>query len=287
MVEFKTITKPQTVRSPWNPVLYRISSKSIENADLLTFELNPAADASIDPIAPGQFNMLYAFGIGEIPISVSSIRQPHPALIHTIQDVGLVSKALIQLPVGDIVGVRGPFGPKWPVAKVQSKDVLLIAGGVGLCPLRPVIEYILDHRDQYGEVNLLFGTRHPDNIIYHRDIISWQSDPSINFQVTVDHAHPSWRGHVGVVTHLISKATFDPGNTIAFLCGPEVMMRFGIYACLDAGIAENEIYLSMERNMKCAIGLCGHCQVGPYFTCKDGAVFPYTMMKPYLNISEL
>jgi len=287
VVESKTTTKTPVNGSPWNPVLYKVSSKSIENADLLTFELDPVGDEAIDPIAPGQFNMLYAFGIGEIPISVSSILPSYPTLVHTIQDVGRVSKSLIQLPVGDIIGVRGPFGPEWPVAQVKSKDVLLIAGGVGLCPLRPVIEYILDHREQFGEVNVLFGTRHPDNIIYHRDIISWQSDPSINFQITVDHAFPSWRGNVGVVTHLIDKAKFYPENTISFLCGPEVMMRFGIYACLDAGISEDMVYLSMERNMKCAIGLCGHCQVGPYFTCKDGAVFPYTMMKPYLNISEL
>ncbi|MEQ9300074.1 MAG: FAD/NAD(P)-binding protein [Cyclobacteriaceae bacterium] len=287
MVESDTIHVAGKSNIVWSPIPYRISAKRLENDNLFTLQLDPAGDMTIDPIAPGQFNMLYSFGIGEIPISVSSRLSSHPTLTHSIQDVGPVSKALTQLVTGDVVGVRGPFGTTWPIEKAKSKDILILAGGIGLCPLRPVIEHILDHRDQYGEVNVLFGTRHPDNIIYHSDIISWQSDSSINFQITVDHAFANWRGNVGVVTHLINKAIFDPANTAAFLCGPEVMMRFGVYSCLDAGVAEEAVHLSMERNMKCAIGFCGHCQLGPYFTCKDGAVFPYTMMKPYLNIPEL
>ena len=164
---------------------------------------------------------------------------------------------------------------------------MVIAGGVGLCPLRPVIESIGAEREEYGEVNVLFGTRNPDGIIFHRDIISWQSDPTINFHITVDHAFSNWRGNVGVVTRLIDKAKFSPDNTVAFICGPEIMMRFATYGCLDAGSSEESIYFSMERNMKCAMGFCGHCQLGPHFVCKDGAVFSYPDIKPYLNVPEL
>lgn len=271
----------------WIPVPYTILDKHLENDKLLTFTLEPQGEESIDPIKPGQFNMLYVFGVGEIPISVSSLLTPHPTLIHTIQDVGAVSKAITGLNKGDTIGVRGPFGTVWPVEKAYGKDVIIMAGGVGLCPVRPIIETILDNREQFGEVNILYGARNPDDIIFHHDIISWQSDPSINFLITVDHAFSQWRGNVGVVTHLMEKARFNPDNTIVYICGPEVMMRFGAYACLAAAIPENHIYISMERNMKCAIGFCGHCQFGPYFICKDGAVFPYDDLKPYLNLAKI
>ncbi len=278
---------PANVQTPWAPIPYEIAGVNTENDKLWTFELRPYGSEAIPPILPGQFNMLYAFGVGEIPISVSSLYEAHPTLTHTIQDVGPVSRAICHLKIGHIVGVRGPFGTNWPVRQARGKDVLIIAGGVGLCPLRPLIESIMADREAFGEVNVLYGTRDPNSLIYHRDIISWQSDPSINFQVTVDHARSSWRGNVGVVTYLIEKAKFTPENTTAYLCGPEVMMRFGVYACLDEMIPEEHIYLSMERNMKCAIGFCGHCQYGPHFLCKDGAVLPYLKVKPYFKIDEI
>ena len=271
----------------WTPIPYVISGKRRENENLQTLTLAPAGERTISPIQPGQFTMLYAFGVGEIPISTSSILQSDSTLVHTIQDVGPVSKAINSLSIGDAIGVRGPFGTVWPVEEAKGKDVIIIAGGVGLCPLRPVIESICQERDQFGQINVLYGTRDPNNIIFHQDLISWQSDPTLNFQITVDHAFSQWRGNVGVVTHLMEKASFDPKNTIAFLCGPEVMIRFSVYSCLDAGVSENDIYVSMERNMKCAIGFCGHCQFGPYFVCKDGAVFSYDLVKPYLNVEEL
>ena len=272
---------------PWIPVPYTVTSRQVENDNLMTFTLEPAGEQQIQPIAPGQFNMLYAFGIGEIPISTSSLLHGHATLVHTVQDVGPVSKAINASKTGDIIGVRGPFGTKWPVDKAKGKDVLIIAGGVGLCPLRPVIETVLENRDQFGHVNVLYGTRDPKSIIYHQDVISWQSDPTLNFHVTVDHAYSKWRGNVGVVTTLIDKAVFDPAHTICYICGPELMMRFGVFACLDARIPESNVFISMERNMKCAIGFCGHCQFGPYFICKEGAVFPFESLKNYLTVDEL
>ncbi len=271
----------------WVPVPYRITGKKTESKHLLTLTMEPAGEESIAPIAAGQFNMLYVFGVGEIPISVSSLDTPHPTLIHTIQQVGPASKAINSLDVGDTIGIRGPFGTVWPVGAADSKDVIIMAGGVGLCPLRPLIENVLSERDRFGEVNILYGSREPDRIIFHQDIIAWQSDPSINFHITVDHAFSHWRGNVGVVTQLIDKASFAPDNTVAFICGPEVMMRYGAYACMDSHVDERNIYLSMERNMKCAIGFCGHCQFGPHFVCKEGAVFPYSVVRSHLNIAEL
>lgn len=285
--ELENETAASLSRDVWEPIPYVVTGKHRENDKLLTLTLSPTGASTINPIQPGQFNMIYAFGVGEIPISTGSLLVPEKSLSHTIQDVGPVSKTLTQISVNDVVGVRGPFGTSWPVEKAKGKDVVIMAGGVGLCPLRPLIESILKERDQFGQVNVLYGTRDPDNIIYHQDMISWQSDPTLNFHITVDHAFSQWRGNVGVVTQLIDKAVFDPENTIVYICGPEVMMRFSAYACLNMRIPENQIYISMERNMKCAFGLCGHCQFGPYFVCKDGAVFPYSSIASYLKVQEL
>lgn len=283
-------TKKISYRSasdPMYPIPYRVVEKRTENTDLITLVLEPAGQEAIEPLLPGQFNMLYLFGIGEIPISVSSLLANHPRITHTIADVGPVSHACCQLNVGDQLGVRGPFGSAFPVDEAKFKDVIILAGGVGFAPLRPMIEYIANNRDDYGEVNFLYGTRDPSGILFHQDIISLQSDPSINFQITVDHSFKNWRGNIGVVTNLIDKAEFDPNNCMAFVCGPEIMMRYGTYALIDAGIPEENIFLSMERNMKCAIGHCGHCQYGPLFVCKEGPVFNYPVIKKYVNIAEI
>jgi NAD(P)H-flavin reductase len=208
-------------------------------------------------------------------------------ITHTIQDVGAISHACCELSVGDEVGIRGPFGNPFPVEDAKFKDVIILAGGVGFAPLRPMIEYIAYNRDDYGEVNFLYGTRDPSGILFHQDVISLQSDPSINFQITVDHSYKNWRGNVGVVTSLLDKAEFDPKNTMAFVCGPEIMMRYGTYELIDWEIPEDNIFLSMERNMKCALGHCGHCQYGPHFVCKEGPVFSYPSIRKYLNILEI
>ncbi|MDH3710425.1 MAG: FAD/NAD(P)-binding protein [Cyclobacteriaceae bacterium] len=281
------VNRQSLQRDIWLPLLYTVKEKKTENRGIVTLTLAPSAEEAIEPMEPGQFNMLYAFGIGEIPISISSLWNLQSTLVHTIQDVGAVSKAFCDLSTGDQVGVRGPYGTRWPLNKAKNKDVIILAGGVGMVPLRPLIERILNDRSRYGKLNVLFGARSPENIIFHQDIISWQADPTLNFQITVDHAYSNWRGHVGVVTYLIEEANFDPENTIAFICGPEIMMRYAVHACLDANVPTDHIFLSIERNMKCATGFCGHCQYGPFFVCKDGAVFSYPQVKIYLNIAEL
>lgn len=236
--------------------------------------------------APGQFNMLTAFGVGEAAISMSG----DPAakrLIHTIRAVGPVSRALTELGPGDPIGVRGPFGVGWPMAAAEGKDVVLVAGGLGMAPLRPALYRLLGERTRYGKVTLLFGSRRPEDIVFRHEVESWRGRFDIDVEVTVDHAGMDWRGRVGVVTTLIAQLAMEPAKTIAMVCGPEVMMRFVAMSLFDKGLSEESVYLSMERNMKCAIGHCGHCQLGPTFICRDGPVFTYRRLKPLLGVKEL
>ena len=274
--------------SLWIPSLYRVRQKREENDSIVSLLVEPtSSDRQLDPIRAGQFNMLYVFGKGEIPVSISSLAFEHPQMVHTIQDVGKISAGLCELNPGDCLGIRGPFGNTWPLQAAEGKDVLLVAGGLGLAPLRPVIEHIVLHRHKFKQVNILYGTRSPDYMTFHKDIIAWQADPDINFLLSVDHSFKTWRGHVGVVTHLIEQVEFDPDNVLAMVCGPEIMMRYAFSTLGHAGVKAADIYLSMERNMKCAIGHCGHCQFGPAFICKDGPVFQYSAMEQYLNVKEL
>ena len=243
------------------------------------------ADGAPCHFAPGQFNMLTAFGVGEAAISISGAPGGE-RLIHTIRDVGPVSHALANLAPGDPIGVRGPFGVGWPMATPGS-DVLIIAGGLGLAPLRPSIYDILARRDAFGAVTLLYGSRRPEDIVFHAEVETWRREKKINIELTVDHAGVDWRGHVGVVTGLLPRVQLDPSRAIALLCGPEVMMRFVGAALTEQGLDATKIFVSMERNMKCAIGHCGHCQLGPTFICRDGPVFTYERMRPLMSVKEL
>lgn len=239
------------------------------------------------PFLPGQFNMLYLFGVGEVPISISGDPARKDLLVHTVRKVGRVTEAIGRLKKGDSVGIRGPFGTPWPVEESRGDDLLLIAGGVGLAPLRPVIHEVLARRGEYGRFLLLYGARTPADILYKKELQRWRGRFDMYVDVTVDSAASGWRGNVGVVTALIERARFDPFHTTAMVCGPEVMMRFAVRALKEKGLGEERIYISMERNMKCGIGLCGHCQFGPYFVCKDGPVFRYDRIKDLFWRKEL
>jgi len=198
-----------------------------------------------------------------------------------------VTQALQRLRRGDVIGVRGPFGSAWPIGENKGNDVVIIAGGIGLAPLRPVIYYLLSHREQYGRVLLLYGARTPNDLLYTRELEQWRGRFDLDVQITVDTAVSSWRGHVGVVTRFIAKASFDQANTVALLCGPEVMMRFSIAELQQQGLSAEHIFISMERNMHCAVGFCGHCQFGPTFICKDGPVFRYDRVRPWFGKREV
>ncbi len=255
---------------PMVPQLYRVGRVRRELADTVTLEVTPLAGPR-PSFEPGQFNMLYAFGVGEVAISISGAVDAS-SFVHTVRDVGAVSGAVARLKTGATIGVRGPFGTGWPVASAQGTDVIFVAGGLGLAPLRPAIYHVLANRARYGRVVVLFGSRSPKDLLFRREMEQWRQRLDVDVEVTVDHADADWHGNVGVVPALIRRVAFDPHEALALICGPEVMMRFTVNALAEAGVAPDRIHLSMERNMKCAVGLCGHCQFGPAFVCKDGPV---------------
>ena len=270
---------------PFVPAPYRIARVQRELPDTVTLELVPTAGMRAD-FAPGQFNMLYVFGVGEVAISMSG--DPASAmLVHTVRDVGAVSGAIARLEQGAMLGVRGPFGTAWPVDEAHGADIVIIAGGLGLAPLRPAIYRVLANRQKYGRVAILFGSRHPADILFRHELEQWRQRLDVQVEVTVDHADADWHGNVGVVPSLLARAAFDPHETIAVVCGPEVMMRYSALALQGAGVAAERIHLSMERNMKCAIGLCGHCQFGPDFICKDGPVMRFDRIAHLLPVREV
>ena len=271
---------------PFVPQVYRVDGVRRELSDTVTLELKPVS-GSRPSFEPGQFNMLYVFGVGEVPISMSGNCTDEARFVHTVRDVGAVSGAIAKLEPGAMIGVRGPFGTSWPVTTAEGSDVVIIAGGLGIAPLRPAIYSILANRRRYGHVVILVGSRNPKDLLYRLELEEWRRRLDIDIEVTVDHADADWRGNVGVVPGLIPRAAFDPEETVALVCGPEVMMRFTVSALRDAGVASERIYLSMERNMKCAVGLCGHCQFGPAFICKDGPVMRYDKIGEIFAVREL
>jgi NAD(P)H-flavin reductase len=276
-----------TLPDPMLPQRYRVQHVRREIPDTFTLELEPEEGDDIPPFATGQFNMLYVFGVGEIPISISGDPAKRRPLVHTTRAVGTVSRAMRELKPDDVVGVRGPFGSHWPIEQAEGKDVVIAAGGIGLAPLRSVMYHIISQREKYGKAVLLYGARTPADILYRRELELWRSHFDLEVYVTVDRATGSWRGSVGVVTKLIPRAPFDPQNTVAMVCGPEIMMRFTTAELEKRGVTAENIFISMERNMKCAIGLCGHCQYGPKFVCKDGPVFQYSQVQGLLTKSEV
>lgn len=269
------------------PRWYRVQRIHNEIPDTFTMELEPEDGSDIPFFDTGQFNMLYVFGVGEIPISISGDPTRRRPLVHTTRAVGVVSLAMRQLKPQDMVGVRGPFGSHWPLEQAVGKDVVLVAGGIGLAPLRSAMYQLLAQREQYGKVVLLYGARTPQDILYRKECEHWRARLDLDVYVTVDRATGSWHGSVGVVTRLIGRAAFDPRNTIAFVCGPEVMMRYCAAELEARGVTQEHIFVSMERNMKCAVGCCGHCQYGAQFVCKDGPVFAYSAVRELLTVQEL
>lgn len=273
-------------RDPQVPLPYRVRHTRRELPDISTLELVPLTGEAPN-FLPGQFNMLYAFGVGEAAISMSGDPAVPGVYVHTVREVGAVSGAIARLGAGAVLGVRGPYGVAWPATASEGSDVVIVAGGLGLAPLRPVIYQVLANRARYGHVAILYGTRSPNEILYRAELEQWRRRLDIDLLVTVDHADAGWRGDVGVVPRLIPRANFDPDHTVAMVCGPEVMMRFTASALLGAGVPANRIHLSMERDMKCAIGLCGHCQFGPDFVCKDGPVMRYDHIADILSVREI
>jgi len=280
-------TAARAASDPAVPELFRIGRVKNETEDTFTLQLLPVAETTRISFLPGQFNMLYIFGVGEVPISISGDPADTSRLEHTTRRVGVVTKAMGLLKAGDTIGVRGPYGSHWPVAEEDGRDVVVVAGGIGLAPLRPVLYRLMSQRERYRKIVLLYGARTPEDILYKRELERWRGKFDLEVQVTVDRGASGWRGNVGVVTPLLSRAPFNPSNTIALVCGPEIMMRFAVIELQRRGVFPERTFLSLERNMKCALGYCGHCQYGPLFVCKDGPVFRFDRIASIFNRGEI
>ena len=265
------------------PTMYRVVSNVDETAETVTLELE-ATDQPIKRPRPGQFNMLWAFGVGEAPISLARIEGD--CLLHTIRRVGAVTHALCAVSPGDVIGVRGPFGNGWPIERAEGRDALIVAGGLGLAPVRPLIEQLVAENDGDRRVAVLVGARSPDGLIYRDLFEQWRSTVGIDVEVTVDAAEPSWRGHVGLVTQLMAGVAVRHPDAVLYTCGPEIMMRFAATTFLDLGGDIGQTYITLERNMHCGIGHCGHCQLGPALLCRDGPVMDWATAAPLLAVRE-
>ncbi|MDP3894206.1 FAD/NAD(P)-binding protein [Nocardioides sp.] len=268
------------------PRRFRVVSTRRDTRDTHTLALTPL-DGSPLAFAPGQFTMLLAFGVGEVPISISGDPARPELLHHTIRDVGSVSHALATAAPGAVLGVRGPFGTGWEAERGRGGDVVIVAGGIGLAPLRPSILQIAADRGSYGRVLVLYGARNPEEILYAEEQHGWAERHDIDVEVIVDSGAHAWRGRVGLVTELVERATFDAADALGLVCGPEVMMRHSARALVDRGVAPARVRLSMERTMQCGIGLCGHCQLRELFCCLDGPVLGYDRLASLMTVAEL
>ncbi len=272
-----------SVAAPMVPVRYRVAAVHRETADTSTLTLDPVDEAIAAP-GPGQFTMLYRYGTGEIPVSVSGAPAAGANLRHTIRGVGAVSQALIDLPVGSMLGVRGPFGAGWALEEARGGDVVVVAGGIGLAPLRPVVHEILEHRSDFGAAAVLVGARRPEDLLFRDELAAWAERPDLHTAVTVDVADRTWRGEVGVVTQLLAGSHIEAVSATALVCGPEVMIRAVAGELVPLGVDPERILVSLERNMHCAVGHCGRCQLGPVFVCADGPVLSWAEAQPLLAV---
>jgi NAD(P)H-flavin reductase len=278
---------PAGLPDPMLPAPWRIRRVRRDTRDTFTLDLEPVNVGDSLQFLPGQFNMLYVFGAGEVPISMSGDPAESGAMTHTVRAVGVVTKAMSKLKRGDEIGVRGPFGASWPVEDAAGKDVVIVAGGIGLAPLRPVVYALIANRDHYERAFLLYGGRESKQLLFRGELDRWRDGGALDIDLTVDIAGAEWRGSVGVVPSLLARTVFDPSNAVALVCGPEAMIRFTATALIDRGLDPDSIHLSMERNMKCAVGQCGHCQFGPEFVCRDGPVFSLRRLGHFFDIREL
>lgn len=278
---------PAPVRT-WVPDLATIHEIRAETPGVATYALtftDPRVAARYT-FKPGQFNMLYLPGIGEAAISISSDAEEPNTLLHTVREAGSVTRPLARKQTSEQIGLRGPFGSAWPMETMRGQDVVIACGGIGLAPLRPAIYYLIRHRNDYGRVYLLYGARTPRDLLYAGEFVAWRK-AGIEVETTVDVADAEWKGNIGVVPVLFYRLRLQAKQTHVLACGPEIMMRFVVFEALARRIAASRIHLTLERNMNCAVGLCGHCQLGPMFICKNGPVFTYEQLEPYMHVEDL
>ena len=278
-----TVAEPHAAGA-FVPVPFRVGERRQDTADTWTLALEPVDHGFA--VAPGQFVMVWAFGVGEVPISVSGPpERPGDAVVLTVRDIGAVSHAICSSEPGSVLGLRGPLGNSWPIEAAEGGDVVVVAGGIGLAPLRPVVLHAVARRSEFGSVSVLYGARTPLDLLYMDEISRWRN--SVAVEVTVDAADSSWTGRVGVVPKLLEQAEFQPETATVFVCGPEVMIHFTVEALHERGVPDERIFVSLERDMRCGIGLCGHCQLGPTLICRDGPVYSQAQVAQLMEVREL
>lgn len=278
-----TAAAPAT--NPWLPEPVRVAAVQRETRDIVTLSLDLAHAPR--PFQPGQFHMLTVPGHGEVAISLSGSPFAPWTHVHTVRVAGAVTGPLCEVRPGDVIGLRGPFGTGWPVDEARGDDVVLVAGGIGLAPLRPVIYHLLRNRQDYGKLVFLVGARSPADLPYADELRAWRSRFDLQVRVTVDSGGPDWRGSVGVVTRLAPQSRFDPTDTTVMTCGPEVMMHVVADDMVRLGVPADRVWVSLERNMQCGVGLCGHCQWGPHLLCRDGPVLRWSVVSDLLRVRGL
>lgn len=261
-----------------------VVARTQESPSIFTLRVrfdDPATQAAYR-FAPGQFNMLYLYGVGEAPISIMSDPEERDGIGHTIRAQGRVTQGLSNLQPGDKLGVRGPFGRGWPLQEAGGCDVVLLTGGLGCAPVVSVIHYVLKRRERFGKLVIIQGVKHAEDLIWREQYDRWAKLPDTQVLVAASEGAALWPWHVGRITDLFSLARFDPGCAVAMMCGPEGMMHAGADSLLARGLPESRLFLSMERNMQCAVGRCGHCQLGGAFVCRDGPVFNWGEVRALL-----
>lgn len=270
------ISQAVTDVSPYLPRWAEVSRIEDLTQSEKLFELSLIGDDGPLGHRPGQFVELSIMGIGEAPISVSSPPGPGASFELAVRRMGSVTGAMHRLRLGDRVGIRGPFGTHFPTQETRGKDILFVAGGIGLVPLRSFIKLVLGNRDDYGEVTVLFGARNPSERLFLEELEEWKQRKDMHYLETVDRPDGEWKGNVGVITTLFPRIRVDPSRTYCVVVGPPVMYRFVIAESKAQGISDDRIFLSLERRMKCGLGKCGHCQINHLYVCQDGPVFRYS-----------
>lgn len=271
---------------PMLPIPFEVVGRMVETLDTVTLELEPRGDAGTS-FEPGQFNMVSAFGIGESAISIAGDPAAPGTFVHTIRSVGAVTSALAGTTRGGVVGVRGPYGTGWPMRDAVGRDVVVVAGGIGLAPLRPAVLHLLANRADFGSILLVYGARTPADLLYRVEVEDWLVRSDVAAGVTVDRADAGWPGDVGFVTRTLSRMRQATDRPVMMVCGPEIMMRSVAEMGSRDITGPDDIYLSFERNMKCGIGFCGHCQYGPDFLCRQGPVLSYADVIDRLEVRDL
>jgi NAD(P)H-flavin reductase len=267
------------------PRPFRIVRVIREIDGVFTWHLKALEGAPLN-FLPGQFNMIYQFGVGEIPISISGDCRNPGTLVHTIRAVGPVTNAMAQLKRDAVVGIRGPFGRPWPIDAVTRNDIIIVTSTIGLAPLRPLIYEVLHRRQEFGKVAICYGTRGVHDVMFEDDLHRWRARFDVNVHLTVHSAPSGYRGRVGGVASAIHAARIDGPSAQAFVCRSEALTRQAVDTLGERGVTPDRIWLTLERNMKCGIGLCGHCQLGPTFMCKDGPVYRFDQIEPLYSIRE-